>query len=505
MTIGNTGISSSYKVPRYIAKIVFGAGSVSAGSGRLRCLLVGMKTSAGSMVADQDVVRVTSMDEVNAAAGAGSQLARMASKAVRIPSLELYLAAVTEPGAGTQATVTCVIAGTVSSGVARFRVAGEAVNVNISATMTIDDVGAAIAAAFTAKTDLPCTCTYTSGSDTLTWTIKNKGAQGRDWILYHDPTDKPSALTLTFTGSATLNTNGYRFGAAGTGTGVEDVTTLLTKLTTQRYARIAVGHNDATNAALWETHVNTKAGPLSLLLEQLVFAHNGALAAAQSLAQTTLNAFRAQVLWMRNGESHPAELAAAKAAIRAVTEQANPVPDYDGLVLLGIAPHVFDADMPTDTEQDTALNNSLTPITTVDSTAQVVRSITSYSLNGAAQDERCLDIGDAVMTDYATIDSKLLWETEFRPQNPYVGPDPAEGEEPPPTGVAYPKLWGAALQDRMFEWFGEGWLEERPVGVWAPITDFNKPGRFILCDTPLAVRRVQHRLDNVIRQIFNTA
>lgn len=506
MSIGNTGISPSYKVPRYIAKIVFGAGSVSAGSGRLKCLLVGKKTASGSMTADNDILRVTSEEEVDAYAGAGSQLARMAYKALKTPSLELYIAAVTEPGAGTQATATCLLGGTVSSGVVRFRLAGEAIAVNVSATMTLDDVGNAIAAAFTAKTKLPATCTYNTGTDTVTWTIKNKGASGRDWILYHDPTDKPSGLTLTLTGSATVNTNGVRFGASGSGTGTEDVTTLLTKLaTTTRYARIAVGHNDATNAALWETHVNTKAGPLSLLLEQLVFAHNGALVAAQSLAQTTLNHFRSQVLWARNCESHPAEIAASKAAVRSVREQTEWVPDYDGLVLPGIAAHAFEADKPTDTEQDTALNNSLTPVTSSDGNAVVVRSITSYSLNGTAQDERCLDIGDAVMPDQATIDSKLLYETEFRPQNPRVAPNPAEGEEPPPAGVAYPNLWKAALKARMESWYRDGWLEERPVGEWEPVVDFNVAGRYILCDTPLAVTRVQHRLDNVIRQIFNTA
>jgi phage tail sheath gpL-like len=505
MGIGDTGISSSYKVPRYIAKIIFGAGAVSAGSGRLKCLLVGMKTAAGSMVADQDIVRITSEDEADAYAGVGSQLARMCYKALAIPSLELYIAAVTEPGAGTQATVTCVLTGTISAGTLRFRLAGKAIAVAVSATMTLDDVGTAIAAAFTAQTKLPATCAYNTGTDTVTWTQKNKGASGKDWILYFDPTDKPSGLTLTITGSATLNTNGYRFGAAGSGTGTEDVTTLLTKLTTGRYARIGVAQNDASNAALWETHVNTKAGPLSLNLEQLVFASNAALATAQSLAQTTLNAFRAQVLWMRNSESHPCEIAAVKAAIRAVTEQASPVPDYDGLSLPGIAPQAFAADIPTDTEQDTALNNGLVPVTTVGSTAKVVRSITSYCLNGTAQDERCLDIGDAVMTDYAVIDSKLLYETEFRPQNPYVGPDPADGEEPPPAGVAYPKLWVSAQQGRLLDYYANGWLEERPVGAWAPMPAFNKAGRYIQCDTPLAVRRVQHRLDNVVRQIFNTA
>lgn len=505
--IGNTGISSSYKVPRFIAKINFGVGAVSAGSGRLACLLVGMKTSAGSMTADVAPVRCTSEAEAEALAGPGSQLARMAYKALQIPSCEIWLAAVTEPGAGTAGTITILLGGTVGNGIVRFRLGGTAINVNVASTMALDDVGTAITAAFNAKSKLPCTAAYNAGTDTITLTLRNKGASGLDWILYHDPTDKPSALTLTVTGSATINTYGTKFGAGGTGTGAEDVTTLLTKLTQRRWARIALGHNDATNAALWETHVNTKSGPLSLLLDQLVFASSSAYATAASLAQTTLNAYRAQVLWMRNSESHPCEIAAVKAAIRSVSEQANPITDYDGMVLPGIAAYadIAAADMATDTEQDTALNNSLTPVVSINGEARVVRSITSYSLNGANQDERCLDIGDVAMTDYATLDLKLLYETEFRPANPNVGPNPADGEEPPPAGVAYPDLWKAYVVKRARGWYDSTWTEERPVGSWAPIVDYNRAGKYITCDLPLPVRRLQHRVDQVINQTSNSA
>ena len=135
----------------------------------------------------------------------------------------------------------------------------------------------------------------------------------------------------------------------------------------------------------------------------------------------------------------------------------------------------------------------------------MVRSITSYCLNGSNQDERCLDIGDAAMTDYATMDLKLLYDTEFRPQNPYVGPNPADGEEPPPAGVAYPDLWKAYVVRRMRDWFANSWLENRPEGAWAPLVDYNKSGKYITSEVPLGVRRVQHRVDQVIRQISNSA
>lgn len=504
MSLGNTGIPSSYKRPGYLAKIIFGSGAVSSGSQRLKCLLVGMKTAAGTMVADQDVIHITSDEEAVLYAGARSELALMAHKALQVDAVDLYIAAVTEPPAGTQATLTILLAGTVGNGTLRFRLAGVPFAVAVNESMTIDDVGTAIAAALNAKTTTPATAAYDSGTDTVTLTIANKGATGKDWVFYHDTTDAPAGLTLTITGSATLNTGGYRFGAGVTGTGAPDVTTLLTKLTSGRYARIGVAQNDATNAALWEAHVNTKSGPMSLNLEHLVFGHNGTLVAAQSIAQTTLNAFRGHLVHIRNSESHPAEIAAAVAAVRSTVEQASPVPDYDGYVLSMLAPQAFPADSLTDPEQDTALNNGVTPAVTVNGEVRIVRAITTYCLNGASQDERCLDIGDAVMTDYATLDYKLMWETDFRPANPYVGPNPAEGEEPPPAGVAFPDLWSSKVAERNETYYANGWLENRPVGIWKPVSDFNKPGRYIVSEVPLPVRRVQHRLDHVVRQVFNS-
>jgi phage tail sheath gpL-like len=502
MPIGNTGVSPSYKVPRYIAKILMAAGAVSSASQRLKCLLIGKKTSAGSMAVDAVPIRITDADELDAKSGPGSQLAMMGYVALTVPSIELWVSAITEPGAGTQATATIVISGAwTTSGLLRFRIAGIDITVSVTATMIVDDVGTAITTAFNAKLRQPVTAAYNAGSDTVTLTTKNKGVNEKDWILYYVADDAPSGIALAITGSAAVNTNGVRLGAAASGTGNEDATTLITKLQKTRYARIGLGHNDATNAALWETMVNTKAGPLSLLLDQLVFGHNGTTSQAISLAQTTLNAFRAQVLLHRNSENHPAQLAAYVAALRSVFEQTNPIYDWDSYPLEAIRGQAFEDDYLSDTEQDTLLNAGVTPVSTVDGVSKLVRMITTYCQSGGVQDERCLDIGDPTMTDYATLDIKLMYETEFRPQNPVVRPDPAPEEEPPTAGIAYPKLWNSKVQERLETYYANGWLSERPVGKWAPVSDFYKPGGYIVTDTPLAVQRLQHRLDNVMRQI----
>jgi phage tail sheath gpL-like len=477
MPIGDTGISPSYKRPAFIAKIVYAAGASGAGSQRLRCLLVGMKTAAGSMTPNQDILKVTSEDDVDAYCGVGSQLARMAYKALKVDSVDVWIAAVAEP-TGVQATATITPTGPqTTGGVLRFRIAGVTVVVTVGVTDTIATICTNIAAAFNANSKLPVTAAATATVVTLT--CKNKGAQGNSWVLYRDAFDNNETvigLTVTLAGASSINTNGVFFGAT-LGTGVEDATTLLTKLTTTRYARIAVGHNDATNAALW---------------------------AAQTLAQTTLNAFLGSVFWIRNCESHPSEIAAWFAAKRSVTEQTSPVPDYDNLPMPAIAPQAFDADVASPTEQDTALNNGVTPGITVNGAVYCVRAITSYCLFGGAQDERCLDVGDPTMAQYAALDLKAMYDTEFRPANPLVGPNPDPNEESPPQGVGFPDLWNSLVTARAQDWYRNGWLQDPPVGVWAPKSDFNKAGRFIVDEIPLSVRRVQHRLDQVVRQVFNS-
>jgi phage tail sheath gpL-like len=498
----DTGVSASYKVPGFFGKIIFGAGTVSAGAVRLVCLLVGMKTSAGSLTVDSQIADGTSQEEADSYAGAGSQLARMAYSALQVPTVKLKMAAVTEPGGGTAATVTIVLTGTITAaGETHIRIAGKSYKTAFLATDTLDTIGAAVVAKISSDTRCPFSAAYNSSTDTITLTCRNKGTQGRDWIVYWVTDDiAASGLIGTIAGSSTVNTGGVRAGAASSGTGSEDVTSLLTKLLTNRYARVAVGHNDTTNAALWEAHVNAKALATTMLYDQLVFGFNGTYANAISLAATTLNAHRAQVVWHRNSESHPCEIAAYVAAKRSVVEQATWVPDYDGLELTPIAPQAFDADKPTPPEQDAALNNGVTPCTTVNGVAVCVRAITTYCRNGTAQDERCLDIGDAVCPDQAMIDLQLFWSTEFRPANPYVGPDPAEGDPEPPSGVAFPKLWNGKVVQKLEEWGRAGWMKFPPTGIWAPTSTFVEASEAIATVIPLPVRRLQHRTDQVMRQ-----
>lgn len=505
MSIGDTGVSANYKVPRYIVKVVFAAGIVGASALGTRCLLVGVASSDGSMSANE-IAPCGSEAEAAALAGATSPLARMAYQALRIPGVNLWLGALAEPSTGASAaTATITIAGTVTAGgTLRFRLAGTTVTADVGAADSVATIATNIAAAFNAKSKLPATAAAALGVVTLT--VDVKGIAGKDWILYYDKTGAPTGVTVTLAGSATVNTTGVRFGASSSGVGAVDVTTLLTKFGKVRFGRIGVDHNDSTNAGLWEGQLNDDAGPLVQLYEHVIFGHNGTLTDAKTLAQTNLNAFRAQVCWMRNSESHPAEISALVAAIRSVTEQTQPIPDYDNLLLESLAPQAFDDDIPSDTECNTALNAGVTPITTVNGSARMVRAITTYCLNGNDQDTRCLDIGDPVLADYVAMDQRLLWETEFRPANPRVGPDfPPEVDEPP-EGVGTPKMWASAGNARMQDYYDSGWSMEPPTvpGRNALVADYDPVTDSIVSETPVRPRRVQHQLRNVVRQIHDS-
>lgn len=516
MAFSIVGFDNSYKVPRFAAQIIYGAGKVSASQADMSCLLVGYKTSAGTMTADTDVVRVQTPEEAAAYAGAGSQLHRMALKALAAPNVHLYIAAVAEP-VGTAATATLLLGGTWSTpGQWGLRIAGELLTGLVGATDTPDIVGAAMAAAITSKPNLPVSASYNSGTDTLTLTCKNVGAQGRDWIVFFDRSLCPSGFTATLTGSATVgHADRVRLGASSSGTGTEDPATIISKLLNRRYGRVAVASNDATNAVTkWKPFADSKAASTVMLYEQLVFAHNGTSSQAKLLAQGTLggggtytgglNHQRSQVLWARNCESHPCEIAAAKAAWRSITESADPVPDYDGFELPGLAPAWlgFESDTPTDAECNDVLNSGVTPLRTVGSTLRVVRSITSYCLttSGNAGEERCLDIGDAVFPDYAVLDTALEYEA-FKALNKYVQADPPEGSPSLPSGVATPSLWNSVLLRKMLDWFRNNWIEDPTANP--PVSEFNSIAKRIQTAMPLLVRRVQHQLGVIARQQSN--
>ena len=519
MTWDIAGFPNNYMRPAYVAQINFATGP-QANQGALNVLLLGMKSSAGNLIADTEIRQVSSYADCRTAAGAGSQLARMGIAALKAlarygGNVNVFMAAVLE-ATGTQATVTMALSGTwTTNGQFTTTIAGVPIVTSVSSTDTATTAAANIAASVNAQPDCPFTASATTG--TVTLTCVNKGLQGKNWVIYQDLSLAPSGLVSAITGSASVNTagpvSGVFAGATATGTGAESYTNIITKIGTRRYARIGVGANDATNAAALLAFGQAQAAPTVQLYDQFVYGFNGSSASAQTLANTTLNDPRSNLFAMRNSETHPAEIAAGWAAVRAAVESADftsvtqgigPIPDYDSYDCSAwIAPQrgqFQDSWLPS--EENTLLNNGVTPISTYGGKATCVRGITTYCLLGGVQDTRCLDIGDAAFPDYVVYDLQAVWQS-FRAANKLVQDNNPPQQNEPPRGVAYPNLWASKVRKRLADYRDAGCIPDTfsPPSPSLPVSAvFNSSARRIQSNVPFIVNRVQHQIGVIVDQ-----
>src|SRR3989304_804412 len=145
-------------------------------------------------------------------------------------------------------------------------------------------------------------------------------------------------------------------------------------------------------------------------LEHIVCATNDAYSTALSRSATTLNAYRACMLWDEYQEAHPSEWAAAFAALRSSREGSNPWQNYIGQQLRSAKPKRYGPAIATHAELKAALNNGLSPVTTVNGECQIVRAIVTHCLNGTSADYRCYDLPDAKVPDRIRQEEVAAWE-----------------------------------------------------------------------------------------------
>jgi phage tail sheath gpL-like len=496
------GFTSTDFVPGFVGETVLGAGTLTAANIPNRLLVVGLMDDAvGTATPDADVDQIFNEDEAKTLYGPGTELARMCQAALRVPGIQLFAAATAE-GAGTAATCTATITGTATAaGEFRYRINGVLINDGIASGDTPTNIGDTIAARCNALTDLPVTAVNVTG--VVTFTTKNDGLRFNDYIIMDEAPIPATSVTSVVAGGAAVNGPGVRF----TGGTVDDATTTLEAVIFGTwYQRVAVAHRDATNLAAWEAHFDSTAGPLEGRPASWTAATNAAI--PTSLAQTTLNAYRAQLMWMFEGETDPAEMAAYFAALRAVTEQGDPDAAYDGTELVGVAPHATEAQaaIPGRSTLVTALQSGITPVTTENGVAVVVRSITTHSLDGTNPDFRTLDTSQVVVPDFVRTSLGLIWTTEFLPANPRVQDDPDEGEATPAAGVAYPQLWNQRILQFLKDMedgsaVSSGLPQLIEVDDNPPASGFDAVAKRIMSSVPTIPAPNQHQAGVSVRQV----
>ncbi len=485
------GLTNSFKVPGAWRETKYGTGANSIGSIPVKLVVTGNKTTTGSAVPDQDIVRIFSEEEADAYLGEGSEAAMQCYAALAIDGVTLYAAPVAENASAVAASLTVTIAGTwTSGGTVTIYLAGRAIQAtaNIGDTPTV--VATALRDAINGTARLPFTATSAAGVVTIT--VRSKGVRGNDYICRKDLSAAPAGLTCTLAGGTALTGGMVPFSG---GTGADDVATVLGLLATDVYDIQAWAQNDTTNAGLIKTALVSEASPLVMHLEHAVFAKTRTLSAANTFASSTLNAYRCSCVWLENAESAPSYIAAQVAAVRSVLVGDNPNYRYDNYVLPTVAPQSQKADIPLTGELNAALNSGVTPLTTLpDGTVKIVRAIQSHCLNGSAPDYRTLDWGDVDVPDRASKELGVGWDA-YSEVNDVAGPDPAEGEETPPAGVATPQLWNAEATSILHAMIGSRWVLSLTC-----VSEWNDDANRIMTAANVKVRPQNHAVGISVRQ-----
>jgi len=489
-----SGFSPTNKVPGFFGVNAWASGKPSANLYRRKVLLVG-RMGAGSTATAATVYPIFS--EADAVQfGVRSELARMIRVALKEDGVTLYACAVADSGSPTAATATITIGGTWTANWSfRYRLCGQLVTGTIASSDSPTQAAVKIVAAFNADPHLPMVATSSVGAVTLT--IDTAGARGNQYVLAQDQLELPSTATSTLAGGTALTGGAVPFTSGAVGT--ESYTTLLAAISTTQYDRIAVACNDATGLQAWQTHLLSQSGALIGNLEQVVYATNGTLVAAQSLTQTSLNEPLMQGLWFLNSETHPSELAASHAAKRAITEEANPSPRYLNTLVKGAAPQAYRADWPSVTVRDSALNAGVTPLmTTEDGKVVVNRGITTYSKNGSSADFRCLDINNVSMGQYARERVADLWDTVFLPEYDHVRADPGIDDPDVPAGVLTPSFFKNSIIGEQKTWESNGWVID--VDLNPPTVVYDSGARRLMLDMPFVAAPPNYQLGAITRQ-----
>lgn len=485
------GLTNSFKVPGAWRETKYGTGNNSIGSIPVKLVITGNKTTAGSATPDQDIIQIFSEEDADTYLGEGSEAAMQCYAALAIAGVTLYAAPVAENGSAVAASLTVTIAGAwTSGGTVTIYLAGRAIQATANIGDSVTTVATALKDAINGTARLPFTATSALGVVTIT--VRSKGVRGNDYICRKDLSAAPTGLICTLAGGSALTGGMVPF--AG-GTGADDVTTVLSLLATDVYDIQAWAQNDTTNAGLIKTALVAEAGPLIMHLEHAVFAKTRTLSAANTFASSTLNAYRCSCIWLENSESAPSFVAAQAAAARSVIIGDNPNFRFDNYVLPTVAPQSQKSDIPLTGELNAALNSGVTPLTTLrDGTVKIVRAIQSHCLNGSAPDYRTLDWGDVDVPDAASKRLGVRWDAHSE-ANPVAGPDPAEGEETPASGITYPQLWNSDVVDELKDMVDEGL-----VLSFTANSEWNDDANRIMTAANIKVRPQNHAVGISVRQ-----
>lgn len=342
-------------------------------------LLIGSMAASGGVATPAVVTPVNDQNDARAQFGPGSMLSRMAAAYRRVDGFgQLFALPLADAGGGADATGSIAITGpATAAGVLSLYVAGVLVPVTVNSGDSATTIGASVAAAIAANSDLPVTAAAATG--TVTLTAVNKGVAGNDIDVQLNYKGRaageitPAGVAATITAMASGATN-------------PTITTALANLGDTPFDYIATGYNDSTSLTALTAFLNDVSGRWSYLSQ--LFGHwTAAFRGAYSAALTeggTLNDQHGTMMPAAGSPSWTPEWAAAITAAEAVTDRANPGLPIRTMTLTGILPPPI-ASRYSIAQQNALLTTGMSAFSVVNGQVVVAKLVTTYQKNAYGQ------------------------------------------------------------------------------------------------------------------------
>ena len=411
-------------------RLATGQGSGALGTRKI-CFLAG-KTSEGSET--ENSIGNFIADETDAIArfGTKSEMLTMYRKYMAIdPTAEVYGIAIPSGNLATASTVEFTFANT-ATGTSTLVVewAGEEIEVPVASGDTSTDIKLLAAAAINDKFDWPWSSDTGSSSVLIATVVSPFGPRGDhtlNGIRMYFRKDVTTVVTKAAVSSGSVD---------------DDHTTALSILSTRNIyyqvsSKTLSGAGTATDNGIGEhaTQISSLALPAKGIRQELYFGYVGQASNVATIT-TSLNNPRVKMHWAQGTSWTPAMVAAHCAAVahfKRLSVVGARLTDY-GLSARGVQ-EIFTipvpwlaADLPTDSEIRSALNNGATVINwTPTKQGYIVREITTRSLNGTANDYRARSGHIVPALDFA---ADYISEQVAAVAQDFVANDTAEGVLP---------------------------------------------------------------------------
>jgi phage tail sheath gpL-like len=446
------GVATTSPMPGTKRELRFAQGTKSNSGQRRAVVLVGNKTTGTSSTdglgdALNTVIspsQIPTSQDFEDRFGERSELNWMYRKYTEVdPNAAIYAVAVPENGSATAATrtYTFVNAATdTTTGIIEW--GGERLEYTVNSGDTAITQAANATAKINADPYLPFSAAVGgSGSEHIvTITAANGGPRG-DLVVGRVRIRNAKNVATTITAAAVTS-----------GTGADDFTTALSALAMfEIYYHVAActatsGVSTTDNGVgEYITFINTQALPANGKEQIVSFGLVGSQAQATTVATSSAANSVNAVFWhAENNDWTPAMIAAHCTAVKRSQEMLHPAANLAGYTnsenTRFSIPDPYDKnDRPTTAEQESDLDNGVTPIAFYpDGTSYIVRQVTSKSWTGssATKDYRAREghIPSVVHYFWNEVESRY---SVAKQQSPHVAADPVRGQKPV-KGVMYP-------------------------------------------------------------------